>query len=153
MCAATGTIDPYSTHQEALVFAALSTSGGILELGCGDYSTPILNQIANVQKKKFKIVSSNKVWLDKYQYVEDRELIKKWEDYVFEGSYGIVFLDNEQFTIDRLELIPKIFKITDTLVVHDADKISKLKNWNAYVFDKKITWFKKYLPHTAIIQK
>jgi hypothetical protein len=65
----------------------------------------------------------------------------------------MVFLDNEQFTIDRLELIPKIFNITKTLVVHDADKISKLKNWNDYVFGKKITWFKKYLPHTAIIEK
>lgn len=152
MRAATGLVDPYSTHQEALVFAALSTSGSILELGCGNYSTPILNQICNLQKRDFKIISSNKNWLDKYDYVLNKELISKWESYVFKEKYGMVFLDNEQLTINRLELIPKIFKITNTIVVHDADVMSKWKNWQLYTINKKITWFKKYTPHTAIIE-
>lgn len=145
-------IDPYSTHQEALVFAALCTCGPILELGCGNYSTPILNQICNLQKRNFKIISSNKNWLEKYDYVSNKELITKWESYIFKEKYGMVFLDNEQLTIKRLELIPKIFNITNTLVVHDADMMSKWENWAAYTFDKKITWFKRYKPHTAVIQ-
>lgn len=45
-------MDPFSTHQPLLVAAMLDTQGPILEIGGGNYSTPIVAAFANIQRRQ-----------------------------------------------------------------------------------------------------
>lgn len=146
-------MDPYSTHLEALVTAALMNNEDILELGCGDYSTPVLNSICKAQNRKLFIVASNQEWLNKFKEYGERELINDWNNYIFDKKYGMVFLDNEQVTSQRLMLIPKIMNITNILVIHDADKMINNTNWQNFTEKYEQIWFKKHVPHTVILLK
>jgi hypothetical protein len=144
-------MDPYSTHLEALVYAALINNEDILELGCGHYSTPVLHSICKNKNRKLHIISSNNDWLNQFKNFGECELINNWQDYNFTGKYGMVFLDNEQLTKDRIMLIPKIMQITNVLVVHDADKMINNPNWKNFTEQYNQIWFKKYNPHTVIL--
>lgn len=44
-------MDPYSTHQALVVAAVARTTGMVLEMGGGWYSTPLINSIAIVQQR------------------------------------------------------------------------------------------------------
>ena len=146
-------MDPYSTHLEALVTAALMNNEDVLELGCGHYSTPVLDSICKTQNRKLFIVASNQEWLNKFKEYGEHELINDWNNYIFDKKYGMVFLDNEQVTSQRLMLIPKIMNITNILVVHDADKMINNPNWQNFTEKYEQIWFKKYVPHTVILLK
>jgi hypothetical protein len=146
-------MDPYATHLEALVYAALINNEDILELGCGHYSTPVLHSICKNKNKKLHIIASNNDWLNQFKNFGECELINNWKDYNFTGKYGMVFLDNEQLTKDRIMLIPKIMQITNVLVVHDADKMVNNPNWKNFTEQYEQIWFKKYNPHTVILRK
>lgn len=51
--------DPFSTHQPLLVAALLKTQGPILEMGGGNYSTPLVSAFANVQRREAHTVETN----------------------------------------------------------------------------------------------
>ena len=113
-------MDAYSTHIEALVNAALYTEGDILELGCGDYSTPVLSSIAKRLGVKLFVKSSSPDWANKYTSLADVEIVD-WETWKPVGKYGLVFLDNEQYTSERIKLLPMLAKVSKVIVMHDAD--------------------------------
>ena len=147
-------MDPYATHLEALVQTAMETSGGILELGCGDYSTPILQAICKVQSRDYKCQSSNKhgYWVDRFGGVE---LITDWETWrPPPGPWGMVFMDSDESTANRVKRIPLLAEVTDTVVLHDADITMKRDGWPAaQAAFPNVVLFTKYLPHTAVMRK
>lgn len=145
-------IDSYASHQEALIFSALSTTGDVLQLGCNDYSVMALNEICKFQNRNLKIVSTNKNFLQKFDFVKDRVFIKNWGDYDFSGQYGTIMFETEQHIEDKIEMLPRLFLIGKSVVVHNAARLCMKKNWNEYTENKKIIWFRNYNPHTAIIQ-
>jgi hypothetical protein len=51
--------DPFSTHQPLLVAALLKTQGPILEIGGGNYSTPLVSAFANAQRRETHTVETN----------------------------------------------------------------------------------------------
>lgn len=59
-------MDLVATHQRCLIGAALRTSGPILELGCGWYSTPLLHEIAVVQQRYLVTLDNNDHWLQQF---------------------------------------------------------------------------------------
>lgn len=142
--------DKYSTHLEALVMSACSSRGAILELGCGNYSTPVLSAIAKTFNKKFIVKASDKNWYERFRdYAEIIPTV--WDEPKFEGIWGTIFLDNEQFTFDRLEHVPTLIQMTEQLVIHDADKLSKCKNWHKYTAPFKQQWYKTFEPWTVVL--
>jgi len=146
-------MDPYSTHLEALVVAALMNNEDILELGCGHYSTPILSAICKAQNRNLFIAASDEKWLTQFKEYGECQLVNDWHNYQFNKKYGMVFLDNEQFTRDRLMLIPKIMNMTDISVIHDANCMVNNPNWQIFTEKYEQIWFKKYLPHTVSLIK
>ena len=51
--------DPFSTHQPLLVAALLKTQGPILEMGGGNYSTPLVSAFADAQRREAHTVETN----------------------------------------------------------------------------------------------
>jgi len=143
-------MDAYSTHLEALVKTAMETKGGILELGCGDYSTPILAAIAKAQGREFKAQSSDREWAAKYDGVDVINWTE-WEPPA--GNWGMVFVDSEEGTGGRLNRLPVLAKITNTVVLHDAETAMKHKEWKDHSSHfKSIVLHEKYMPKTVVLR-
>lgn len=142
-------MDPYATHLPVLVREALQARGPILELGCGDYSTPVLAEIAQHVEQPFFFYSADPVWSARFPTVQ--KYIVDWAAVKFPPA-DIVLLDNEQFTKDRIRHLPALSKTSRVVVVHDLEACSTHKHWAECI----AAWPKveKYPQHnTAVLRK
>jgi len=60
----------YLSHFPVLAGAVAKTNKGILELGCGWGSTPMLHAMAKVMERPLTTVDTNPEWLDKFRGLE-----------------------------------------------------------------------------------
>lgn len=142
-------MDPYATHLEALVSTALATDGPILEMGCGDYSTPVLAAIANKMGRGFVVHSSNEEWASKFSDLADVNIVNwdEWEP----PQFGMALLDSEEHTLKRLSRLPKLLEVGGAVVVHDADIVSSYPAWRGTVAGRGVQFYKRQRPWTAVI--
>ena len=144
-------IDPYATHLEALINAALASKGDILELGCGDYSTPILSAVARHRGDRLFVKSSSAEWAGKYTGLADVEVVD-WDTWKPSGRYGMIFLDNEQLTYHRIKWLPELAKHCDTVVMHDSDAAMTHPHYPAMVAGfKNIVTYNRHIPWTVVL--
>lgn len=129
---------------------ALNCEGGILELGCGDYSTPILAAIAKRQNKPFHVQGSDAVWAKKYG---DLVEIIDWDTWAPKGRWGMVFLDSEEDTGKRISRIPALAAVTDVIVMHDAQASKYRQNWDECTKDFAVEMHQTHFPWTAVLRK
>lgn len=149
-------MDPYATHLEALVETAVKTTGGILELGCGDYSTLPLLAICEAQGRYYKAEASNKEWAGRFGDLVD---IVDWADWTppkcptsEDGKWGMVFLDSEEAVRDRIKRLPALADVTDTVVMHDAQIALHNPEFKGYTEKyKKIAVYNRHMPWTAVL--
>ena len=115
-------MDPYATHQPILAMAAANVTAlwpelPFLELGCGDYSTPLLTAIHG---RPHTVWASNKAWLDKYRYPMTY-LVDNWAEVDFsQHLWGLVFVDNEENSKLRALRVAAALKHAKVVVTHDA---------------------------------
>jgi len=142
-------MDGYATHIEPLVKAALATPGNILELGCGDYSTPILAAIAHSRGDILVVCASDPAWADRYQNVADVILIVDWNTWkVPDGDWGLVFLDNEEHAPQRILRLQQLKSHCRTIVMHDASQARECSGFDictsgfahADMYEKHVPW-------------
>jgi hypothetical protein len=146
-------IDAYATHQQILIREALKSHSDIMETGCGYYSTPLLVEIAKVNKVKVIGFVQEINWARRFDYLIGEHYQQIQIDFTKEipltQMFGLCFLDHEQFVRDRIKHLNNILKHTDTVVVHDADRIK------AFDFLEKphtIEIFKELIPNTVVIR-
>lgn len=134
----------YSTHIEALTWAALSTTGPIVEWGCGYYSTPLLHSIAEVQGRRLYTMESQPGWL---------ELFEPWENdfhflnAVLVGTPGLVFIDDEAHM--RPVHLNESYA-AQLVVVHDTEPQSAVnypgmhEAMDEYLYRRDYTYFEQW---------
>lgn len=121
-------IPGYWTHQVPLVTAVLNTTGPVLELGCGHYSTALLHAICSHQKRQLLTAESELEWMNKFSDMKNdyHNFVHATDWDAITGEYDVVFIDHvtERRAVDlkRLRDTTKIF------VVHDSEK----KRWYKY---------------------
>lgn len=121
-------MDPYATHQQALVRTALKARAAILELGCGDYSTPILAEIAGHLGVPFVALTSNRDWGKRYEDIAEVVYVD-WSDFHI-PFHDVVLLDNEQRTDHRIRHLPALAAAgAKHVVVHDFVGCSRRSHW------------------------
>lgn len=145
-------MDKYATHLEALVESALSSQGPILELGCGDYSTPVLAAIARQQGRKFLVQAQDEAWAAKYLDIAEVQIVK-WSEWVPHGQWGMALLDSEESTAGRIERLPALAEVTRLVVLHDADPSMGRPRWPDCSAGWEITLYKRYKPWTAVLRR
>lgn len=143
-------MDPYATHLEALVTTALSTTGPILEMGCGHYSTPLLAAIARHGGREFVVHASNREWAEKFADIASIQIVDwdNWEP----PRFGMALLDSEEHTSRRLGKLPKLLERGGAVVVHDADIVSSYPAWQSTVTGRAVEFYKRHKPWTAVIR-
>ena len=116
--------DPYATHQRMLVKYLMRTTGPIVEIGCGDYSTPLIHEIAAAQGRTVLTLESNAEWLHRFSgYKTDWHSLRhvaSWDDWQPEGRYGLAFIDHTPGNRRPVEYL-KLRDVADILILHDTE--------------------------------
>lgn len=121
-------MDMVATHQRSLIGAALRTTGKILELGCGAYSTLLLHEIGETQKRHVTTLDNNIQWLAQFMCLESAyhhlELVGWWGDAyekMARERWGLVFVDQGQ-PIEREYAVRKLLDCVDVFILHDVEE-------------------------------
>jgi len=117
--------DGWSTHQEALVWAASRTTGSIVELGGGWYSTPILHGLCEPGRRELWTVEAEAEWLHAVKPWQ-----RSWHHLVLDpglnipaqaGRPGMVFVDHDATPPGRSASIRQAAERgASIIVVHDT---------------------------------
>jgi hypothetical protein len=133
----------------------MATTGIILELGSGWYSTPILHEIAAAQGRRLITVDNDPAWLSQFSALQDHNhtliRVDNWDQFDPNGKYGLVFVDHapgERRPIEMARLAP----MTDLFVVHDTEAAGynferTLSLYQHVETDKTIPWTSIYRGH------
>jgi len=149
-------MDAYATHLRILVRYALNAPIGshIAEMGCGFYSTLVLNEIAKARGLHFTVYYQDRQWQKKVEpYAEAAEFVRveDWEKWELDKPTHLVLLDNEQMVKDRYKQLPKLVKHAQFIAVHDADTYSE-RNIDLFGTYNVVEIEKTLSPQTAIIK-
>lgn len=110
--------EAYSTHQRLLVRGLLDTSDAVLELGCGNYSTPIATEICQHQGRQLVSVDHHPAWVKQFPGAE----VVRWDSFTPSQRFGLTLVDHaDPPHHQRWKQILKLLPWCDTFVVHDAD--------------------------------
>lgn len=156
----------YGTHMPALVTTVAFTKGPVLEMGCGDFSTPLLHALCAKDQRFLLTVDTDKKWLgyflDLYSHwhqlwylpVYEDDWMKNPKPYLWDQignnvHWSVVFIDHrpgERRVID----IQRLRNNTDIFVVHDTQEAS-------YDYEPTLSSFKykyvyeRYTTQTTIV--
>lgn len=123
----------YGTHIHPLITAVMNTTGDVLEMGCGDFSTPLLHSICKIQNRKVVSTDTDKQWLSlfmdlhsmnhTFQYVPVYETNipdhHQW-DRVGNQKWGVVFIDHRPGERRAIDIV-RFKNDADIIVVHDTE--------------------------------
>jgi hypothetical protein len=121
-------IENWCNHRPLLWWALEQTNNSnlpILEMGCGDGSTPHLIEYCKKNKRKLISYDYNKEWAEKYNAVH----ISDW-DSINHELYSVILIDHspgERRHIDIIKLADKC----DYMIIHDSEPAA-----TGYMLDK-----------------
>jgi hypothetical protein len=128
----------YGTHIHPLTTAVLNTTGPVLELGCGDFSTPILHEICKQQRRHLLSCDTSKEWIElfldlessmhtfKYVpvYSNDWDADPKphlWNEIGNDRVWSVVFIDHRPAAQRKVD-IARFASNAEIIVVHDTEE-------------------------------
>ena len=131
---------PYATHIAPLVTAILATTGPVLELGAGDFSTPIMHALCRAQSRYLLTADTSMSWLDlfsdldtpnhDFKYVpvyehggEENPKAEMWDEIGGNREWGVVFVDHRPGQ-RRIVDILRLKHTAQIIVVHDTEEQS-----------------------------
>ena len=121
-------IPRYSTHIPVLLQALKLTSGDVLELGSGVFSTPLLHWVCTAEKRNLLTVDND---LDFYTWEKDFTnsyhkflFVEDWDLAKIEKNWDVVLVDHSPaerriYDIERLLNFAKFIIVHDTNFRHD----------------------------------
>lgn len=119
--------DNFGTHMSCLLTAVMNTDGPIIEVGSGDFSTPLLHALCRKDKRLLYSLESDKDWLNNFTDLttdwHKLIYIPKWIDLDFsEIHWAVALIDNYPLPDgnQRAIAIERLRKNTDIFVMHDT---------------------------------
>ncbi len=116
----------YSSHLPVLMKVMQRTTGDVLELGPGVFSTPVLHWLCQMQKRNLLTVESDPKWMSfccKYYQTPYHkfQLVKKWGEANINKEWDVALVD---LTPDsqRPEMAKILADRAKYIVIHDADE-------------------------------
>ena len=102
----------------------MRTTGAILELGAGNYSTPLIHEIAMSQGRRVLTLDNSGSWLSAFAHLANDEhhfrLVSSWDEWHPTEEYGLAFIDHGP--CDRREAESRrLLSSVDVFVMHDTE--------------------------------
>jgi len=150
-------MDVYATHLPMLIAAVCKTSGPILEMGCGEYSTYILHEICKLNCRRLVSTEEKLEWFKKFEYLRtdwhEFYFVRDWASFVLLDSvkWDVVFVDHapgerRKFDIDRLR------NNATYLVIHDTEEAGYQYEPVLQSFKHRFD-YKKLNPWTSVVSE
>jgi len=121
-------MDPYSTHGPITALALMKTAQlfpdlPILELGCGDYSSPMCYFLS--EGREYWICSADPDWANRYADIAKIKIVelsapKQWKRVQYPQGLGLALLDSEESVVNRMKQVPALLEAAKVVVMHDA---------------------------------
>lgn len=115
----------YGTHLPALLQALARTSGPVLELGMGAYSTPILHAVCELEGRELvSIDNDSRIWLWGVPFSSDRHLLvhtNNWDRAPIDRDWDVVLVDHSPGE-RRVVEIRRLANRARYLIVHDTNR-------------------------------
>ncbi len=150
----------WGSHMPALLTALGHTSGAVLEVGIGHFSTPALHYLCAAMSRKLVSVEQAKEWHDEFaskfstpmhsfrhgEYLDVLARMARW-------PWSVVFIDHSPGGKARSDVFEMFIEESEFLVVHDyhlenEEAISPLLKKGIY---HKV--FKDYEPPTLLASR
>ena len=117
----------YSTHLPVLMEVMRRTTGDVLELGPGVFSTPILHWLCEKQRRNLLTIESDKKWLYfcmKYYRTEYHKFMyaPTWDEAktAINKQWDVALIDHSP-SGRRITEIAQLANLVKYIVIHDAD--------------------------------
>jgi len=115
----------YGTHLPALIKAMSLTSGDVLELGTGVFSTAYLHYACLLSKRHLVSYDNNQEWIKWADYYRspDHEIkyVDDWDKADIEKPWDVVLIDHSP-DFRRKEEIKRLANWAKYIVIHDSSK-------------------------------
>jgi hypothetical protein len=162
----------WGSHLPVLMKVASLTTGDILELGAGFFSTPYLFWICKEQKRKFvsyeneyewfkqiwrwKNPKGSKVTTDKLSVISPDKLLEyhfvsSWDMADIDKEWDVVLVDHSP-SQRRIVEIKKLANLAKYIVVHDTQRDTKFCDYpQIYSLFKYRYDYSKAIPYTTVL--
>ena len=115
--------DKYATHQPLLFWAVKNTTGPVLEIGVGAYSTPILHLVCN--DRVLVSLESNPRHMDAYLRLQNENhrvlFVPNWEECkLLDMEWDVVFVGHAPAVV-RKPAIMRLRNKCKYLIAHDSE--------------------------------
>lgn len=121
-------VQNWDNHRPLLWWALKETKGQaepVLEMGCGEGSTPYLKQYLKTDKRKLISYDYDKEWADKY----NANHVTDWDSIEHE-NYSVILIDHSPGERRHLDVI-KLANKCDYMIIHDSEPAA-----TGYMLDK-----------------
>lgn len=109
-------ISNWDNHRPLLWLALQETEGDVLELGCGQGSTPFLKKYCEKNKRNFFSYDSGLDWANQFGSIYCRD----WNNFDWSHKYDVAFIDHAPGEHRKLAL--KLLKNkAKIIVIHDSE--------------------------------
>jgi hypothetical protein len=114
----------YGTHLPCLIKAMEKTTGDVLELGTGVFSTPYLHYQCLLSKRKLVSYENFKSWFDfvkTYEHpLHEINFVEKYADAKIDKQWDVVLVDQTPDS-SRVETIKRLPDLAKYIIIHDSN--------------------------------
>lgn len=120
-------MDVWSTHVPMIGSIFLKSSGPVLEMGCGYYSTYLLHEMCKLEKRRLVSTDGKESWLNKFRSLandyHEFYFVKDWASFslIDEVRWGMVLIDHAPGERRKVDII-RLKNNADFLIVHDTEE-------------------------------
>ncbi len=115
----------YGSHLPVLMAAVQKTSGDILELGCGVFSTPYLHSVSVLEKRQVLTVDNDRQWLDYFgrdYQTKYHQLVHvpAWDQAKIDHAWDVALIDHAPAS-RRIVDITRLARLAKYIIIHDSN--------------------------------
>ncbi len=115
----------YGTHLPCLIKAISKTTGDVLEMGMGLFSTPFLHYACTISQRNLVSYETDKGWAKwfiKYHYANQYHKIiglDSYDDAEIEKEWDVALIDNSP-DFRRVIEVRRLANLTKYIIIHDS---------------------------------
>jgi hypothetical protein len=150
--------DGWGSHIPALVAALVETTGPVLEIRAGHFSTPLLHSLCAAAGRELLTVEGDAQWCERFESLEtESHEIRHVASAngialaLGEREWGLVFVDNAPDEARKFALLSASALTSAVIVCHDAQRVAYRKGLAS--FASAWTHAPTGMPATAVVSQ
>lgn len=143
----------YGSHIPMLVRAWDLSSGEVVELGTGLYSTHLLYWLAGMSGRHVTSYETKPAWYERAKGMDSRfhsiRLIQSWDEAELERRWGVALVDHASKEARWREVL-RLADWADYIVIHDSND-KRMGYEKIFAQFRWVYQYTKLIPNTAVL--